>query len=106
MLFRKTVFFFCICCLYACTDKAPEHPSEKHGGVFIDNSQRYGRMYKSPDGLSYNYRYMKAGIRNDSTIPLYVSIGVSKLSFSPTSAGVSLPGVFTSGEYESRKSDR
>lgn len=86
MLFRKLIFIYCICCLCACSDEAPEHLSEKYGGVYIDNSQRYGRFYKNPEGAKYSYRHIKATITNDSTIPLYLSFAFSKEGYEPTPA--------------------
>lgn len=86
MLLRIWPFLFCICSLCSCSDESPGQLPGRYGGVYIDNSLRYGRIYKDPKGMIYHYRYMKAILSNDSTLPLYVNIRFPNVSFSPASA--------------------
>lgn len=84
MILRSIIVLVCVCLLCACADDAPKHLSEKYKGIYIDNSQRFGRFYKNPEGLMYSYRYVKATITNDSKIPLYVSFAFSKEDYEAT----------------------
>jgi hypothetical protein len=86
MILRFIIALVCISLLYACADEAPKHQSEKYKGVYMDNSPRYGRFYKDPEGVMHSYRYMKATITNDSTIPLHVTIAFFEEAYEPIPA--------------------
>lgn len=78
MLVRILLALFCICCLSSCSDERPEHLTKSYGGLYIENSVRQGRLYKDLRGISYNYRYIKTVITNDSTVPARVNIEFQK----------------------------
>ncbi len=85
MILKFIMALVCVCLLGACADDdTPKHQTEKYKGVYMDNSQRYGRFYKNPEGVMYSYRYVKATITNDSTIPLYVNFAFSKEDYKAT----------------------
>lgn len=86
MILRLFIILFCAGFSYACSDQEPKHQTEKYQGIYMDNSPRYGRLYKDPEGVMYNYRYMKATITNDSTIPLYVTLAFFENAYEPVPA--------------------